>query len=585
MTPKGPFLTHIGIKEIPHRENQEDAGYLSEVLKALLREVGIKPGKVRLTVSGSGVNISRIIVPSMPKAELKEAVRWEIKRHLPFPIETAQIDFHILGEVFEDKIKKLDLMVVACPNHLIDQTLFIARGAGLQPVHLDVGPFALWNAFLAWGQVKEEEEVALIDLGADKTGIHFFKGENFQFYREVTPAGADITRAIMEGIGPGEKSDLLYQKAERIKPEVEVPSEGPYDKMADDLRQVLGRSVSGQAQDVLRQTQDESINLSKITFHVRPVFERMAAEIHRSLDYYRNEFNVERIDSVLLTGGGAHLKNFSSYLGNELRLPVTNFNPLREMLFDSKKIDVELLDQMGSQFTIAAGISLPQPKRIEFLPAKEPFLSKARILKSIPILAPLITFIAFLLIVWNISGKVATLKKERDIKVKKVGNIETLQAKLTLSKEEEKKLKEERSLFPSSVTVPVLYVKIMKEISHIAPENVTLTLISAKAKKNPLKREVQTSTSQGEESQWDQGVELQITGIAFGSDIRCLTALAQIIEGLEKSSSFENVKLMSAEENKLYNRQAAEFEIVCDIVPNHSSATKMNLEELEREGP
>jgi hypothetical protein len=311
----------------------------------------------------------------------------------------------------------------------------------------------------------------------------------------------------------------------------------------------------------------------------------MAAEIHRSLDYYRNEFNVERIDSVLLTGGGAHLKNFSSYLGNELRLPVTNFNPLREMLFDSKKIDVELLDQMGSQFTIAAGISLPQPKRIEFLPAKEPFLSKARILKSIPILAPLITFIAFLLIVWNISGKVATLKKERDIKVKKVGNIETLQAKLTLSKEEEKKLKEERSLFPSSVTVPVLYVKIMKEISHIAPENVTLTLISAKAKKNPLKREVQTSTSQGEESQWDQGVELQITGIAFGSDVRCLTALAQIIEGLEKSPSFENVKLMSAKENKLYNRQAADFEIVCDIVPNHSSITKMDLEELRREGP
>jgi Tfp pilus assembly protein PilN len=366
----------------------------------------------------------------------------------------------------------------------------------------------------------------------------------------------------MEGFGPGGESATLYEKAERIK-------------------ERLGVSPDGLQERIL----DKSINVPKIIFHMRPILERMAAEIGRSLDYYKNQFNVDRIDRVLLTGGGAHLKNFSSYLGNELRLPVTHFNPLRELPFDLKKIDVGLLDQLGSRFTTAAGISLPQPKRIELLPAKEPFLNKAHILKSIPILTPLITLIAFLLIIWNISGKVATLKQERGLKVGKVGNMESLQTKLTRLKEEEKKLKEERSLFPSSMTVPVPYVKIMYEISHIAPENVTLTLISAKAKKNLLEKEGQTSISQEEESQWDQGVELQITGIAFGSDIRCLTALAQIIEGLEKSPSFENVKLMSAEENKLYNRQAAEFEIVCDIVPNHSSATKMNLEELEREGP
>jgi cell division ATPase FtsA len=453
-------------------------------------------------------------------------------------------------------------MVIACPDHLIKQTLSIARGAGLEPIHLDVEPFALWDAFLTWGRVKEKEEVALIDLGADKTGIHLFRGGILQFSREVTPAGANITRAIMEGFSPGGESTTLYEKAERIK-------------------KMLGVSPDGSQERVL----DNSVNVPKIIFHMRPILERMVAEIGRSLDYYKNQFNVDQIDRVLLTGGGAHLKNFSSYLGNELRLPVTHFNPLRELPFDLKKIDVGLLDQLGSRFTTAAGISLPQPKRIELLPAKEPFLNKAHILKSIPILTPLITLIAFLLIIWNISGKVATLKQERGLKVGKVGNMESLQTKLTRLKEEEKKLKEERSLFPSSMTVPVPYVKIMYEISHIAPENVTLTLISAKAKKNLLEKEGQTSISQEEESQWDQGVELQITGIAFGSDIRCLTALAQIIEGLEKSPSFENVKLMSAEENKLYNRQAAEFEIICDIVPNHSSATKINLEELRREDP
>jgi type IV pilus assembly protein PilM len=542
VTSKGPFLTHAGIKEIPYGSDKEDVNTVSEILRTLVSEVGLKTKKVSLTVSGSGVNIRRISVPSMPKAELKEAVRWEIKGQLPFPIETAQIDFHILDEFVEDNVKKLDLMVVACPNLLIEQTLSIARGAGLQPVHLDVGPFALWDAFLVWGRVKEGEEVALIDLGADKTAIHLFKGGILQFSREVTPAGADITRAIMDGLLPGEEPDILYKKAERIKQELGIPSE------AHDERTV-----------------DDSINLSKISFLVRPVLERLTAEIGRSLDYYRNQFFVEQINRVLLTGGEANLKNIASYLGGELRLPVENFNPFREILFDSKKIDAQILDQMGSQFTIAAGVALPQPKRIEFLPVKEPILTKARIVKSIPVLAPLIALLIFLGIIWNMSAKVASIKQERDAKVAKVTNIETLQAKLTLLKEKERRVKQELSLFPSSVIVSVPYQEVLREISHIVPDNVTLKLLSVQAKAKPLKKEVQTSKSQAGESQQDQESGLHITGIAFGSDIQCLTALAQIIEGLEKSPLFKNAKLISADENKLYNRPGADFEIVCDI--------------------
>jgi len=567
MTSRGPFLTHIGIKEVPPDINREDAAYFAGAIKELLKEVGIKPGKVRMTVSGSGVNIKRIAMPPMPKAELKEAVRWEIKGQLPFPVEGAKIDFHTLGETIEEGTKKLDLMVAACPDHLIDQTLSIARGAGLQPIHLGVAAFALWNALLVWGGLKKDEGVALIDLGADKTGIHIFKDGALQFSREVTPAGADITRAIMEGLGPEEETGLLYETAERLKPEVGVPSEGPHESTVEALRQALDRSISGQIQE-------EKINLSKINFLVRPVLERMAGEIGRSLDYYRNEFNVDRIDRVLLTGGGAPLKNFSNYLQSELQLPVENFNPLRGMLFDSKKIDAQILDQMGSRFSVAAGVALPQPERIEFLPVKEPFLTKARLEKSSPVLAPLIALLAFAWIVWSTSGQMASIKQERESKMAKVKNLEALQAKLTLLKEKEKKVKQELSLFPSSVVVSVPYGEILREISRIVPDNVTLKLLSVQAKAKTQKKEVQTSKSQAGESQQDQEGGLHITGIAFGSDIQCLTALAQLIEGLEKSLLFRNAKLMSADENKHYNRPGAEFEIISDIVLDKPASAK-----------
>jgi type IV pilus assembly protein PilM len=541
MTSKGPFLTHLGIKEIPSGRDKEDVNTISETLKSLLVEIGLKTKKVSMVVSGSGVQVKRITIPSIPKGELKEAVRWEIKSYLPFPVETAQIDFHILNEYVEDNVKKLDLIVVACPNHLIDRTISIARGAGLQPVHLDVAPFAFWNTLLFWDQLKKEETLALIDLGSEKTGIHLFKDGILQFSREATPAGSDITRAIMEGIGP-EKESNLYESAERIKRDLGIPAESHRETIVDD-----------------------PIDLSKMAFLIRPVLEKLSSEISRSLDYYKTQFNVERIDRLLLTGGGANLKNIASYLGNELHLPVEHFNPLKEILFDSKKIDVQVIDQMGSMSTIAFGAALSEPKRIELLPAKEPLLAKIQIGKLILILAPLATLLTFLGIIWYMNGQVAAIQKERDEKMAKVTRLETVRSKLMVLQEKQERLKQELSLFPSSMIVSAPYREVLREVSDIVPDNVALALLSVQSKAKSFKKEPQTSKPQEGESQKDEWMGLHLSGLAFGNDVHSLTALALIIERLEKSSLFKNAKLISADENKLYNQSAAEFEIMCDI--------------------
>lgn len=534
MTSKGPFLTCLGMKEIPYGTDKEDIHTISEILKGLLNEIGLKTKKVNLSVSGPGVHLKRISIPSLPKGELKEAVRWEVKDSIPYPVETAQIDFHILNEYVEENVKKLDLIVVACPKQLVDRTLSIVKGAGLQAIHLDVGPFALWNTLLSLNHMKEEETVALIDIGAEKTGIYFFKNQTLQFTREVTPAGADITKAVMEGIGSGESPQPLYERAESIKGEMGIPLE-PY------------QGKGG----------DPSTSLSKVAFLVRPVMEKLIAEIERSLEYFRNLFNDEKIDRVLLTGGSAHLKNMVPYLSRELRLSVEHFNPMKKILFDSKRIDAQFLDQMGSSFAIAAGIALPQPKRVELLPAQEPFLFKVQIKKWVPVGAPSILLLLFLGLILYMNGQVTDLQKERDTKMAKIAMSETLQAKLKRLKERDLQVKEKLSQFPSSVVSPVPYRNILLEVSRILPDNVTLTQLSVQPKGKPLRGE----------STIDEGRELHLSGLTFGKDINCLTALTLILERLEKSPLFKNVKLVSADENKLYSRPGAGFEIVCSI--NH----------------
>jgi len=541
-TSKGPFLTCLGMKRIPQSIEREDISSLSILLKDLIEETGIKTKKVRLTVSGSGIHIRRMTMPSIPKKELIQTLPWEMKDHLPFPVETARVQYHILGQFVEDGAKKLDLLAVACPMSLIDRTLSIANGAGLQATHLDVSAFGLWNMLYARDQLKIGETVALMDLGSEKMSLFLFKDEVLQFSREMTPAGADLTRAIMDGIPFERDMGLLYEKTEKIKEEVGILSGAQEGK------------VPG-----------EKLDFSKISFLMRPVLERWVAEIGRSLDYYRNQFYGEKVDRILLVGGGAHLKNIASYLESELHLPVELFNPLREMLYDAKRVNGQVLDETGSIYTTAAGLALSEPRQVEFLPVKEPFWSKIPLEKTIYILAPLLTVLIFLGIIWHKSGQVSALQKERNEKIAKVARLEDLRTRLATLKEKEAKIKQDLSLFPSSVTPPVPYRKALKEVLEVIPGNMMLTLLEIQSGEKPVGKPSQTSASKEAEPQGYLKRTLHLSGLAFGNDIHCLTALAKVIEGLERSPLFSHVKLISTDENKLYNQLATEFDIVCDI--------------------
>lgn len=547
-TPKGPFLTCFGMRNIPQGIDKEDLVSISEVLKGLIEEMDLKTRKVRLTVSGSGIQIRRVTLPSIPKKEINKALAWEIKDHLPFPVETARVQFHILGEFNEEGIKKLDLLAVACPDELINRTLSILNLAGLEPEHLDVGAFALWNTLIAWDRLKIGETVALIDLGSEKMSLHLFKDEILQFSREMTPAGDELTRAIADGI-PFEKDlALLHEKAERIKEALGI-SPGPHEETG----------------------KGESIDLSKITFLMRPVLEKWAGEIGRSLDYYRHQFYGERIDKILLTGGGAHLKNFSSFLEGELKIPVEHFNPLKETFYDPKRIDVRTRDQMGSMFTTATGVALSYPKRVEFLPAKEPFWTKLQNEKWILGLTLSATVLAFLLIIWWTKGQVASLQGERDEKVAKVATLEELRSKVTILREREVKLKQDLSLFPPSTISAGPHREILMEVSKLIPGNVTLTHLEIQSMATPSEKASGASKPQEGETQKSEKIILHISGLAFGNDVDSLTALARIIEGLERSPRFSHAKLVSTGENKLYNRLAIEFNIACNIDPLYPS--------------
>lgn len=533
LTPQGPLLTHIGLKAIPPEE-ERDLDFIGEVVKALLRELDLQPKKVRLVCSGPGLHIRRLSLPPMPGEELREAVRWEMKGQIPQPIESLEVRFHILSEKKEkESSSPVDLIAVACPLILLERLLMIAEKSGLHASHLDVAPFALWNLLLTCRPSAAEERLALIDLGAEKTGIYIFQGGVLQFSREIIPGGADLTRAIREGLEPGDKPHLLLSRAEKIKQIVGVPVGGPYEKIPG-----------------------ETISVAKISFLIRPVLERLVGEISRSLEYYRTQYSGEKIDRLLLCGGGANMKNMAFYLSEELRLPVERFNPWPPIPFAQQNVDGEFLKNLGPQFAVAAGVALPPLKEMEFLSPKESLTSRLRRGKNPYLLAASLTAAIFAALIWGVGAEFSKLKKEHELKTTQLQDLERLPLTLSSLKEREGQMKQNLSLLSSSMVWPFSYREILEEMRVVVPANITITLLNI---------EPQAEAAKKEDSSTALRKELQIIGLAFGDNNQCLRALAQMIEYLERSPLFRNAKLVAASENKHYNTPALQFEMVCEI--------------------
>lgn len=533
ITERGPLLTHLAIKTVP-REEEKDLSFGKELLKAIFREIDLKPQKVRLVCSGTGMHIRRLSLPSMPKEELKEAVRWELKRQIPQPIEDMEVRFYILGEEKEGRASgQVDLIAVACPQTHLERLLTIAEKAEIKPTHLDVAPFALWNLILTCQEKALAEDIALLDMGAEKTGIYIFQKGILQFSREITPGGADFTKAIGESLTPGENPRLLFTRAEKIKQIIGLPIQGP------------SANIPG-----------ESISIAKITFAIRPVLEKLVAEISRSLEYFRLQIGNKNIDRLLLCGGGASMKNIASYLSQELHLSVERFNPWKFLPFDQQKFNAQLLEEWGPQLAIAAGVALPPIREINFLPEKESLFSHLRQRTNPYFWGSALAAAIFAFLFWGRQAELGRLHKEYEKKIVRLQDLEKLPMTLSSLKEKEKQIKQNLSFLSSAPIGSFSEREVLAELRHLIPVNMTVTQLSIGPK--GWRSQKGSSASPGEK-------ELQILGIIFGHNAQCLKSLAQLMERLEKSPLFRNAKLVSAGENKQYTTPAMQFEIVSDL--------------------
>jgi type IV pilus assembly protein PilM len=322
---RGFELTHVGVARLAPEAIVQGAFLNSSAIVDAIREAidsaKIKSRQAAAAVCGHSVIVKKVSLPAMTREELDEQIRWEAEQYIPFDVNEVNLDFQILES--SESEGQMDVLLVAAKKDLIDDYVQVITEAGLTPAVIDVAAFAVENAFEANYDVRPDEVVALVNIGAQVVNINILSNGTPVFTRDITTAGNQYTEEIQKTLS------ISFEEAERIK---------------------LGGKKSEDSQEVVPQEVEKAM---------QSVTETVIGEISRSLDFFSATSAESRIARVMLAGGSVNVAGFKMAFQERTGLDVEIMNPLARMAINSK-FDPDYLDELAPALGVSVGLALRQ---------------------------------------------------------------------------------------------------------------------------------------------------------------------------------------------------------------------------------
>lgn len=263
-------------------ENPIAVTAIKKAISDAMGRSGLDSSDLRVSVAGKGVIVRLTEMPRMPPADLKSSIKYEAEMLLPFSLDDCIFDCPILDPEEKEKAK-MKVALAAARKSVVNERLEILKEIGLVPKVLSIDSIALLNAFeSAMPDVKPEETVSLIHVGAARTILNIVTARNLDLTRDIEAGGNNPTVAIARGRG------VEFRAAERLK-EAADPSVAEF---MNPLGMVLAREL-------------------------RSTFGYISSKLGKS------------VSAIYLSGGGALSVQVRELLSSELGVPATLWDPLR----------------------------------------------------------------------------------------------------------------------------------------------------------------------------------------------------------------------------------------------------------------
>jgi type IV pilus assembly protein PilM len=292
-----------------------DPGIVTDAIRSAMEEAGVKSKAVVTAVGGRDVIIKKIQIERVKEQQARELMRWEAEQHVPFDMESVELDFQILDP--DGDAMEMQVLLVAAKRELVENKMRILTDAGLTPSVVDVDAFALHNAFEVNHPDAMRGVVGLVNIGHDVTNIN------------VLDEGVPIlTRDITVGTR----------------------------RFREDLQRERG--VSAEEAEQLLQGFDRSPHLDAV---IESRGEEIAVGVERAAAFLASSSrSASQLRAVYICGGGARVPGLADALGKRLRIPVELANPLAKLRIRDGALDSVVTDEVAPLLMLPIGLALRQ---------------------------------------------------------------------------------------------------------------------------------------------------------------------------------------------------------------------------------
>jgi len=294
-----------------------DSSMVVETIQKLNTDRAVKNSNYATSLSGHSVIIKKITLPAMSPEELAESIQWEAEQYIPFDINDVSLDYVPLNQPGSGD--NIDVILVAVKKEKINDYTSVISQTGKLPVLVDVDAFALQNAYETNYDVDDGKVLALVNIGASVTNVNVLtSGASSQFWRDITFGGNQYTDAIQRELS------LSFDQAEELK---------------------RGHAVG-------------DYTIQQVIPILNSVSEDFAGELRKTLDFFTATSGADRVDEIVLAGGGSGVLNLDAILRDKFGIPVGIMDPFRKINVDESEFNPEELAEIAPSMAIAVGLAI-----------------------------------------------------------------------------------------------------------------------------------------------------------------------------------------------------------------------------------
>lgn len=291
---------------------------ITDVLKKMVKKMGVKGRRTAVSISGSGAMIKKVVINAGKDATVMEQVDFHASQ--AFQIDPAEMyyDYAEMG-LAPNGGEGVEVLLVGARREIVEQYVTVIKEAGLQLGVVEAGSLSLANMFeVNYGVI--DGLVAVIAIGASSTSVIFIDRGRVLYNHELSMGGDAFTAAIAQTM------NMQWEAAESLK----ISAAGSQGDLPAEFQRIMAETNNA-----------------------------MCNEMRQVFNFFASSPDAEGagpLKHAFLIGGGSRTLGIDAALATAIGVPIHLANPFQNIEIDERKFKLDRVIGLGPMFGVSIGL-------------------------------------------------------------------------------------------------------------------------------------------------------------------------------------------------------------------------------------